>query len=53
MSVDLYPEFFNDVFGPVMPVGPFKPDFAARWAIHAASPRRLTDDLTAAVLTWA
>lgn len=36
-----------------VPVGPFKPDFAACWAVHAAFPRRLTDDLTAAVLTRA
>lgn len=39
--------------GVTVPGGPFKPDFAARWAVHAASPHRLTDDLTAAVLTRA
>jgi L-serine deaminase len=39
--------------GAAVPVGLFKPDFTARWAVHAASPRRLTDDLTAAVLTRA
>ena len=39
--------------GASIPVSPFKPDFASRWARHAASPRRLTDDLTAQTVKWA
>ncbi len=39
--------------GAVIPVSPFKPDFATRWAEHAASPHRLTDELTAQTIRWA
>jgi L-serine dehydratase len=36
-----------------VPVTPFRPNMAADWARHMASPARLTDDLTAATLRWA
>lgn len=37
----------------VVPTGPFKPDFAGRWARHAVTPGRLTDGVTARTITWA
>lgn len=36
-----------------VPQSPFKPDFTARWARHAASPARLTDELMARTIRWA
>lgn len=36
-----------------VPVSPFKPDFAARWAAHQESGDRLTGDLTAQTIRWA
>jgi len=39
--------------GVVVPESPFRPNMAAEWARHMASPRRLTDDLTANTLKWA
>ncbi|MGO8685291.1 MAG: L-serine ammonia-lyase, iron-sulfur-dependent, subunit alpha [Thermoleophilia bacterium] len=36
-----------------VPQSPFKPDFSGRWTRHAASPARLTDDLTAQTIRWA
>ena len=36
-----------------VPAGPFKPDFAGRWARHAASPARVSDGVTAATITYA
>jgi L-serine dehydratase len=39
--------------GVAIPTSPNKPDFATRWARHAASPRRLTDDLVAQTVKWA
>ena len=37
----------------IVPTTPFRPDMAADWEKHRASPRRLTDDLTANTLKWA
>jgi L-serine dehydratase len=39
--------------GAEIPTSPFKPDFASRWAAHAASRKRLTDELTARTVKWA
>lgn len=36
-----------------VPTTPFRPDMAADWARHMASPRRLTDGITAQTLKWA
>jgi len=36
-----------------VPAGPFKPDFAGRWARHAASPARVSDGVTAATIKYA
>ncbi len=37
----------------VVPTSPFKPDFAGRWAKHAASGRAVTDGVTAQTVKWA
>ncbi|MEI6451560.1 MAG: L-serine ammonia-lyase, iron-sulfur-dependent, subunit alpha [Actinomycetes bacterium] len=37
----------------VVPTSPFKPDFAGRWADHAASGRAVTDGVTAQTIKWA
>lgn len=37
----------------VVPTTPFRPDMAADWARHMASPRRLTDGITSQTLKWA
>jgi len=37
----------------VVPTSPFKPDFAGRWAEHAASGRAVTDGVTAQTIKWA
>jgi len=37
----------------VVPTSPFKPDFAGRWAEHAASGRAVTDGITAQTIRWA
>ena len=39
--------------GLVVPTSPFKPDFAGRWAEHAASGRAVTDGVTAQTVKWA
>lgn len=36
-----------------VPTTPFRPNMAADWARHMASPRRLTDGITAQTLKWA
>ena len=36
-----------------VPTSPFKPDFAGRWAEHAASGRAVTDGVTAETIRWA
>ena len=36
-----------------VPSTPFRPDMAADWAQHMASPRRLTDGITAQTIKWA
>jgi L-serine dehydratase len=36
-----------------VPSSPFKPDFAGRWAQHAASGRGVTDGVTAQTIKWA
>jgi L-serine dehydratase len=37
----------------VVPTSPFKPDFAGRWAAHAASGRAVADGVTAQTIKWA
>jgi len=37
----------------VVPTSPFKPDFAGRWAAHAASGRAVGDGVTAQTIKWA
>ena len=37
----------------VVPGGPFRPDFAGRWAKHAATPSRVTDGITAQTVKYA
>ena len=37
----------------VVPTSPFKPDFAGRWAEHAASGGAVTDGITAQTIKWA
>jgi len=37
----------------VVPTSPFKPDFAGRWAEHAASGRAVADGVTAQTIKWA
>ena len=39
--------------GLVVPTSPFKPDFAGRWAEHAASGRGVSDGVTAQTVKWA
>ena len=36
-----------------VPASPFKPDFAGRWAVHAATPRQITDGVTAQTVKYA
>lgn len=36
-----------------VPVGPFRPDFAGRWARHADSPVRISDGITARTIKYA
>ncbi len=36
-----------------VPEGPFRPDFAGRWARHAATPARVTDGITAQTIKYA
>jgi L-serine dehydratase len=36
-----------------VPTSPFKPDFAGRWAAHAASGRAVTGGVTAQTIKWA
>lgn len=36
-----------------VPESPFKPDFAGRWAKHAATPARVTDGITAQTIKYA
>jgi L-serine dehydratase len=37
----------------VVPTSPFKPDFAGRWAAHAASGQTVADGVTAQTIKWA
>jgi L-serine dehydratase len=37
----------------VVPTSPFKPDFAGRWAEHAASGKGVSDGVTAQTIKWA
>ncbi len=37
----------------IVPLSPFKPDFAGRWAKHAASGGAVTDGVTAQTIKWA
>ena len=39
--------------GLAVPTSPFKPDFAGRWAAHAASGRAVSDGVTAQTIKWA
>ncbi len=39
--------------GVQVPTGPFKPDFATRWALHQRHGKALVDPLTAATIRWA
>jgi L-serine dehydratase len=36
-----------------VPAGPFKPDFAGRWALHQGTPAQLTDGVTAQTIRYA
>ncbi len=39
--------------GVQVPTGPFKPDFATRWALHQRRGKTLVDPLTARTIRWA